>query len=433
MEKSLTPFLQTTYREREFVNLMWIGFLLYTLSYTLSTTTYVNYIICQVVQIVGLLLFIPSFFILLKFRLRNTYLQVSFFLYMFWITIIVIRDFPSNYDQIKFMIFDGWFGGILYLSPVFILLPLKFFYLKKIFQAIFILAIAYLFYDAFFITDLLSQGANLTSLNIVEYFSKTLAVPAFFLLMTYGYHSNRRKFFLIIILLVTIFFALVRARRGLLLMCGLAAIFSYLLFLSQTRNKFFLVLLTIICAGIFFVFELEFYASHKNGIFNHITARGLEDTRSTVEVCFYQDLSFKDWIIGKGMRGEYFCPGIDPDNVTGYRGTIETDYLQIILKGGIISLLLFLLITIPAIFKGLFYSNNLLSKAAGMWILWVLINMYPSTIHTFTMQFILLWISVGICYSKAFRQIPEQVLMDYFKDDKMPIEISQDFQNQTYK
>ena len=317
MEKSLTPFLQTTYRERELVNLMWIGFLLYTLSYTLSTTTYANYIICQVLQIIGLLLFIPSLFILSKFRLRNSYLQVLFTLYMFWISFIVIRDFPSNYDQIKFMLFDGWFGGILYLSPLFILLPLKLFYLKKIFQAIFILAIAFLFYDAFFIKDLLSQGVNLNSLNIVEYFSKTLAVPAFFLLMAYSYHSNRRKFFLIIILLVTIFFALVRARRGLLFMCGLTAGFSYLLYLSQTRNKLFLIIVTITGGGILFLFALELFTSNSNNIFEYITDRGMEDTRSTVELCFYQDLSSLDWIIGKGMMGEYFCPGIDPDNVTG--------------------------------------------------------------------------------------------------------------------
>lgn len=425
MEKSLTSFLQTTYRERELVNLMWIGFLLYTLSYTLSTTTYVNYIMCQVVQIVGLLLFIPSFFILLKFKLKNTYLQVLFFLYMFWVTFIVIRDFPSSYDQIKFMMFDGWFGGILYLGPLFILLPIKLFYLKKIFQTIVVLAIVYLFYDAFFIRDLISQGGNLTSLNIVEYFSKTLAVPAFFLLMVYGYNSNRKNFFLILILLVTILFALVRARRGLLFMCGLTAVFSYLLFLSQTKNKSFLVLLTIICSGILLVFGLEIFTSNTNGIFVHITDRGMEDTRSTVEFCFYQDLSYKDWIVGKGMMGEYFCPGIDPDDVTGYRGTIETDYLQIILKGGLISLLLFLLITIPAVFKGLFYSDNLLSKAAATWIIWILINMYPSTIHTFTMQYVLLWIAVGICYSQNTRYISNEVLVRYFKgyensDSKYP-------------
>lgn len=418
MEKSLNTFLQTTYRERELVNLMWAGFLIYTLSYTLSTTTFVNYTVCQVLQIVGLLLFLPSFFMLLKFSLRNAYLQVLFTLYMIWIAFIFIRGFTTDYDQIKFMIFDAWFGGILYMSPLFLLLPLKLFYIKRLFQSIFILAIAFLFYDAFFINDLLSQGESLTSLNIVEYFAKTLAVPAFFLLMAYRYHSNRRIFFLIIILLVTTFFAIVRARRGLLFMCGITVVFSYLLFLAQTRNKLFLVLLTIIMGGILLVFGFEFFTSHKNGIFDYIIDRGLDDTRSGVEICFYQDLSSKDWIIGKGMIGEYFCPGIDPDDVTGFRGTIETDYLQFILKGGLVSVILFLLITIPAICKGLFFSSNLLSKAGACWIIWILLNMYPSTINTFTLQYILLWISVAICFSSFIRNLEDEDLTEYLRNYK---------------
>ena len=321
MERSINTFLQTTYRERELVNLMWGGFILYTLSYTLSTTTQVNPVICQVLQIMGLLLFIPTFFLLINFRISNRYLRYSFTLYMLWVAFIIIRGLPNNADGIKFMIFDAWFGGILYLSPLFLLLPLKLYYIKKLFQSIFILAIAYLFYNVFFIRDLLSQGESLTSMYIIEYFSKTLAVPAFFLLMAFRYHSNRKKFFLIIILLVTIFFALYRARRGLLFMCGLSIVFSYLLYLSQTKNKYFIVIFSFIGGTILLLIGLELFTSSQSSIFEYITDRGLEDTRSSVELCFYQDLNSNEWIIGKGLDGEYYCPGIDPDDVTGYRKT----------------------------------------------------------------------------------------------------------------
>ena len=419
MDKSFNTFLQTTYRERELVNVMWMGFILYTLSYTLSTTSYVNIIICQVLQIIGLLIFIPSFLPLLKLRIDNTYLRVLFTLYLIWIAFIVFRGFPSNYDQIKFMIFDAWFGGILYLSPLFLLLPHKLFYIKKLFQAIIVLAVGFLFYNIFFLKDLLSQGENLSGLIIVEYFSKTLAVPAFFLLMSYRYHSDRTKLFLILILLVTVFFALVRARRGILFMCGLAALFAYLLYLSQTRNKYFIVILTIIGGGTLLILGLEFFTSNQIDIFDYITDRGLEDTRSTVELCFYQDLNFKDWIMGKGMVGEYFCPGIDPDDMTGYRRTIETDYLQMVLKGGLVSVIIFLLITIPAMLKGFFFSKNLLSKAAACWIIWVLFNMYPATVNTFTLQYILLWIAVAICYSPSIRNMAEEDLTNYLRNTRI--------------
>tara|TARA_R110000796_G_scaffold86056_6_gene186399 strand:- start:11016 stop:12074 length:1059 start_codon:yes stop_codon:yes gene_type:complete len=350
-----------------------------------------------------------------------------FTLYLFWISITVIRGLHFDYTEVKFFLFDAWFGGILYLSPLFLMMPIKFFNVKRIFDVIIIFAVFYVIYDFAFINHLMSsQEDNVLSREMLEYFAKTLGVPSFFLLMLYSYHSGRKKLFLSFIFLLTIFFALIRARRGLLVMCGLTFLFGYFLYLTQSRQKFFVILLSILVGLGLLLFGYELFVDNKNGLFDYITDRGLEDTRSTVETCFYQDLSTKDWLIGKGMLGEYFCPGIDPNDTTGYRSTIETDYLQIILKGGLVSLFLLLMITIPAIFKGVFYSNNLLSKASGIWILWVLLNMYPSTMNTFTLQYILLWIAVGICYSKTIRAIPEQILMDYFRGYKNSGELTED-------
>ena len=396
MNKSLDSIRETTLQERQLINIFWLGFLIYTLSYTLTTTTLMNYVICQAFQIIGLFLFIPTLFFLIKYRFQNLYLQVVFTLYLFWISITLM-------------------------------MPIKFFNVKRIFDVIIIFAVFYVIYDFAFINHLMSsQEDNVLSREMLEYFAKTLGVPSFFLLMLYSYHSGRKKLFLSFIFLLTIFFALIRARRGLLVMCGLTFLFGYFLYLTQSRQKFFVILLSILVGLGLLLFGYELFVDNKNGLFDYITDRGLEDTRSTVETCFYQDLSTKDWLIGKGMLGEYFCPGIDPNDTTGYRSTIETDYLQIILKGGLVSLFLLLMITIPAIFKGVFYSNNLLSKASGIWILWVLLNMYPSTMNTFTLQYILLWIAVGICYSKTIRAIPEQILMDYFRGYKNSGELTED-------
>jgi hypothetical protein len=121
-----------------------------------------------------------------------------------------------------------------------------------------------------------------------------------------------------------------------------------------------------------------------------------------------------DWIIGRGINGQYYCPHFDPNSLTDYRPIIETDYLNIILKGGIISISLFLLITLPAAVKGIFYSNNNLSKAAGFWILIWLMNLYPTTVVAFNLNYLLFWIAVGICYNKKIRSIPEDLMKVYF-------------------
>ncbi|MGN6298362.1 MAG: hypothetical protein ACTHM7_16345, partial [Ginsengibacter sp.] len=97
---------------------------------------------------------------------------------------------------------------------------------------------------------------------------------------------------------------------------------------------------------------------------------------------------------------------------TDYRSLIETGYLQIILKGGLVRLILLLLILVPAVILGLFFSNNLLSKAAAIWILIALISLYPATVESFELQYIIVWISVGICYSKVIRRLPERQITE---------------------
>ena len=92
-------------------------------------------------------------------------------------------------------------------------------------------------------------------------------------------------------------------------------------------------------------------------------------TQERVELYFYDDMKTKDWIIGRGINGEYFLSNVEENQITNYRRNIETGYLQTILKGGLISLGLFIFIAIPALIKGLFYSKNILSKAAAIWIL----------------------------------------------------------------
>ena len=157
------------------------------------------------------------------------------------------------------------------------------------------------------------------------------------------------------------------------------------------------------------------YQTNKNGLFSFIIERGDEDTRTGVEIYLYQDLKMTDWIVGRGINGEYYCPDIEKNQLTDYRDYIETGYLQIILKGGIIRLALYLLIAIPAIILGFFYSKNLLSKASAIWIFIAIISLYPASVEKFYLQYLLVWISIGICYSKKLRYLPDNTLSEFFK------------------
>ena len=149
--------------------------------------------------------------------------------------------------------------------------------------------------------------------------------------------------------------------------------------------------------------------------------RGDEDTRTGVELYFYDDMKIKDWIVGKGAGGTYFCPDIEVDQVSDYRSGIETGYLQLILKGGLINLGLLLLIAVPASIKGIFFSKNLLSKAAGIWILLFMVNLYPQNAVSFNLSYILVWISIGICFSAKIRKMTDEDIRDklLFSQEKL--------------
>jgi hypothetical protein len=235
-----------------------------------------------------------------------------------------------------------------------------------------------------------------------------LSVPAGFLLITYSYQSFWRKLFAFFIVGVTLLLALIRARRAIIFMEVSYLVCFYFIFLYIRKIKFQALFFSLILIGALAFGGVKLYNKDKRSTFEFITERIDEDTRTGVEVCLYDDLTTKDWIIGKGMTGQYYCPGIDNGTFNDYRSMIETGYLNIILKGGIISLVLLLLITIPAAILGIFYSNNLISKAAGIWIfLWVT-NLYPTVVNTSALHYVLVWISIGICYSRELRDMAEE-------------------------
>jgi hypothetical protein len=184
------------------------------------------------------------------------------------------------------------------------------------------------------------------------------------------------------------------------------------LFFYQYANKTRVINIVL---SLFFVSIVTFaaiktYENNQKNTFGLITQRIGQRTRTEVEQYFYRDLQSKDWIFGRGMNGQYFCPGVNEGigKITIYRKVIETGYLQIILNGGLISLILLLMISIPAIIKGVFYSKNILSKAAGVWIILFLLFMYPGTMTIFSLYYLLVWISIGICYSNEIRQISDE-------------------------
>lgn len=417
MSKSVYPdYSSLNQRELKALNYFWFGFLLYTLSYTILSAGFLTYRIWQPIQFIGLLTFISSSFFLIQYKFENTYLKVVYTLYIIWLFTVIFRGFNFSSEFVKFMMFEDYLGIFPYFTPLILLFPKNLFTYKKLFNIIIILGVAYFVLDAMFIRDLINRDvSNVLSRNILEMFSRHLALASTFLILAYSYQSRNVKIMAWGVVVLTALFALIRARRGMLFLYVNAIAFSLIIYLSQSKKKIVVVMISLLSILLITIYGLQFF--NNSSLFQSFKSRVDEDTRSGVEECFRSDMTTTDWIIGKGIAGRYYCPGVDPNSLTGYRSVIETDYENIILKGGIISLSLLLLITIPAAVKGIFYSKNILSKAAGFWILAWLLSLYPATGVVFTINYLIVWMAVGICYSKKIRSVPEDQMGFFLKNN----------------
>ena len=410
MASEFETALKLNYKDEtsKLLNYFWIGFTIYTASYAISTSTTVNYSLCQLIQIIGILLFLPAAIKLISWKFNNSYLKTLFIIYCCWQLTIIARGFSFDYANIKVMLFDAEAGIFRYFVPLILLFPKNLLYYKKVVLVILVLGLIFLLYDVLFIKNLLNLDyENNDAKFTYEHFVKILSVPCGLILLTFPYQSKRTRYFAFLVLLVSILFSVIRARRALLIMSISPLIITYILLLYSQKKNFIIALLPFLIVLIVLMFGDSGNTRSTPRIFRLLSDRATEDTRSGVEVAFYHDMNPQDWIIGKGINGQYYCPGIDISNMTGYRRMIETDYLNIILKGGLISLGLLLLIAIPALIKGLFYSKNILSKAAAIWILLWIVELYPANVSNFSLHYLMFWICIGICNSNVIRDEPE--------------------------
>lgn len=412
-----TTFTETDKKQLLNLNIFGLGLVIYYVGYLLSMLIEGSSLY-TFVQLAGLIVMLFKISDLLFFKFENAYLKVVFIIYFFWLMLTILRAGSSitNYYFIRSFFLDAQYGGIPYFVPLILLFRKNIRFYKKLFDLIFIFAVLYILFDIRFLSQLLNdERSNTQSQGVVEMLSE-LSFPIGFTLFTFYYHSRKKQLLAVLTILLAILFAIIRARRGLIFMYSTVFLFSYLFFIFNSKRKMWPIYLTGLVTILAIFYISTAYKIEKNPILGYALERGTENTREAVELYFYDDMKTNDWIIGRGYNGEYFCPSVDENQVTNYRPYIETGYLQSILKGGLVSVVLFLLIAIPALFKGIFLSKNILSKAAGVWILMALINLYPAAVTKFSLQYLLVWISIGICYSEKIRNMPEKELKELFKN-----------------
>lgn len=399
------------------INLFWIGFIIYAASFSVSATDQISFIVVNLFQIIALGMILPSAVLLMEFKIENSYLRFVFIVYFFWLIAVVLRGISLDYESVKQMLFNPIRGVLQYFVPLVLLFRKSFAFYRRLFDAIYVMGWFYLIFSLLVIKQIISPSNYYLSQGIVEDFSQHLSFVSGFLLLTFIYHSKFRNLFSVFIVFLTFLFAVLRARRGLMFMSFSMLFFAFIVYQYVNKTKVINMVLSIFLVLSLSYLAMKVYQDNRKDTFGLLTERIGDDTRSEVERYFYSDFKTKDWLIGRGMNGQYFCPGVEDGEgrVSVYRGVIETGFLQIILNGGIISLFMFVIIAIPGMIKGIFTSKNLFSKAAGIWIVLFFLYAYPGGPAIFTLNYTLVWLSIGICYSEKIRQMSDTDILALLK------------------
>ena len=403
------------------INIFLVGIALYSIAYVVarSDPPYLIILGGELIQFFGICLVVYASFASIK--LKNTtpaYVKFILALLLAWFYFLIAWSLRLDFDFMKAMLFGGEGSLFTYLIPLVVLVPNKLLFLKNTVKTCLILGLIYFIFLFIYrdtIFKIYGTDSVVNAKYLFEYCAKWFSISIGITLLLYPYFSRKVMIFALLILLITLLIALFRARRALIFISIFPLLIAGCIYILNSRHKILAFIVGVIIFLGLAVMGYELYSSNQNGFFDNLSTRIDEDSRSTVEDCFYSDFTFQDWIIGRGFDGRYFCPNIDDTyEVVGYRPMIETDFLNIILKSGGVYLALLLALMIPAVIKGWFGSNNILSKAAASWIFFWIICLYPANVFAFSVNYLLVWLSVGICFSKKIRTMPNETLKRYF-------------------
>ena len=350
---------------------------------------------------------------------------VIYLLLLIWSLVITFSTFTTHIAYTK----DVLGGNMLavFASPLFLpnFLPFILLFLNKrnfdikyLISVCGFLSIIYMFFYPFAFynmihfswdnsINLFEEGSYMDFVNNSTLGIRNIEVPLFMFFL-YRYIDNKlwRRF--AIVALGSFLLILYMARRGAIAMSLLnfIACWAMYAFTDKKTSKFKMVLILLLIVSLGYLL----FAKNSVGFLGTLLERFDEDSRSAVEYNFWLDILKDDSIyFGRGWFGEYYDPLFGR-----MRPHIETGYMSLILRGGVIYLFLYVSLLLISSIKGIFFSKNILARSFGIVILLSLVALYPSGYPKFSLEYIIIWMGVFFCNQKSFRQMHDTEIKTRF-------------------
>lgn len=209
---------------------------------------------------------------------------------------------------------------------------------------------------------------------------------------------------MIAIYLAYLLIMVLNARRNMVLSLTLYLVLAFFISnYSAIKRSMRARIVFIAGAAALIVITVFSWGTLSSTIFNRLLDRGLEDSRSQVEMYLFMDLSTSpasDWVFGRGMDGTYYqiTQNQETYEVTSERENVETGYLNMLLKGGLIYVLLVVIILFTAFIKGVSFKKPLLTGMSIVLLLYLLDMYMTNPISFFAVRTVVFWFIISICF-----------------------------------
>lgn len=222
----------------------------------------------------------------------------------------------------------------------------------------------------------------------------------FLIIFSYKFAYNQRKW-IHLSALISVICAGIFARRGIILLY----IVTYMmwLFISLSNQSLSKRIYNLIKIGIFVLLLLCIFISYGEFLFPMLFNRLTDDTRSFTELELIKDFAESgDLMFGRGILGTY--NSIIENGVPEDRMGIETGYLDMVMRGGVVYVIFYILFIIPFFIRGFFCTHSKVLKNMTIYsFVFVFYFNAASSNMSLSIRYFLFLYCVFICYQKQYR------------------------------
>ena len=186
-----------------------------------------------------------------------------------------------------------------------------------------------------------------------------------------------------------------------------------------------IILFTLGATGVFNIFKIEEELNLKD-TYTMTSEYGNEysalvDTRTGLYVEEIESAINNDYVIygrsiARGYDSQLFGESINELTQTqrGERGSCETSILNIFNYFGLIGIFIYMFIFWKAAYLAISHSNNSFLPVIGIYVAFRWLFAWIEDFSRFDLNYMFLWILIGICYSPIYRKMTNQEFKQLF-------------------